>query len=118
MITEPFFTLCGILSVLLWCTNIYFMRLVSQNIGYFASVGLIFLFSGILGIVIFIIQYGFNFSKITQKYMIISSLFILNNIVSSLTTVMSPDGDILLQVTIISYLWVVLLNIFLVLFLN
>lgn len=118
MFSKTFFTLCGLLSVLLWCTNVYFIRLVSENIGYLASVGLIFLFSGILGLTIFLIQHKCKMSKITKKYVIICVIFVINNMSSSLTTVTAPDGDVLLQVTIISYLWVILLNIFLVTFLN
>lgn len=114
MLNEFLFTSCGIIAVLLWCTNVYFIRLVSDNVGYFAGVGLIFLFSGILGLVIYLKQNNWKFSELTREFMIVCGLFIANNISSSLTTVLSPGGDILLQVTIVSYLWVILLNIFLV----
>lgn len=88
--------------------------------GYFSGIGFIFLFSGIIGMIpLFIQKYVCNqedieFTSLTKKSFLIMINFIVNNIASTLTYGLAPKGDVLLQVTVTSYLWVILLNIFLV----
>lgn len=116
--TQIAYTICGILSILIWTTNVYPFRSMMNNFDSFATFAIIFGLGGIVGL----ITYNINLTNKRTQFNYISTivilLFVSSSIFSSLVFGASPIGDVLLQTIIINSLWTVLVNIGLVTFLN
>jgi drug/metabolite transporter (DMT)-like permease len=114
-----FYTLCGVIALLAWTTNIYFLKCTLDIYGNVAGIGLMYLFGGLIGLSIDYISNGYTLNIVINKeYTIASLLLMMNFISSSLSFGLSPANEVLLQVIIVNDLWVIFLNIFLVLILK
>jgi drug/metabolite transporter (DMT)-like permease len=114
-IARSYFTACGIIAIFLWAINIYFLKCTLDIYGYVAGIGFIYLFGGIFGLSIELVRNNFTLTfGIDSKFIFVSSLLLINFICSSLSFGTSPANEVLLQVIIISDLWVILINILLV----
>lgn len=115
-IARSYFTGCGILAILLWALNIYFLKSTLDIYGYVAGIGLIYIFGGLFGLCVEFVRNNFTMPvfSLDKKFMLVSSLLLINFICSSLSFGTSPANEVLLQVIIISDLWVILINILLV----
>lgn len=111
------YTLCGILTILIWCSNNYLFRQLTNNFGTFLGSGLSYILGGMIGYIIYYFTQT-EFTQINKTTCFVSSLFVINMIFCALAFSLPPTGDVLLQCTIINYFWTILSNIFLVLFLN
>lgn len=113
-------TFCGILSLIIWSTNSYALRIVLHHFGYFLGLGMIYLFTGIT-MFAFLFKFTDYFANLTptnkESFQIYSCL-IINNIFAGLAFGMAPQNEALLQITLINYTWVILMNIMLVYILN
>lgn len=119
---KSFYTFMGITAVLIWASNVYLLKSTLDITGSVFGIGLIYLFSAIVGLSCYaILKYDkiknndfSDFTKLNNDTIMIYVLFIINNIFSSLTFATSPQNDVLLQVIIISDLWTILINILLI----
>lgn len=118
------FTCCGMVTVLIWSSNIFMLKETLRIYGYVSGIALIYLFSGVLGMIIFTLRNNLfekiknkdysDFTKVSKTSVLVCVLMIFNNIFSSLSFGTSPKGEVLLQVIIISELWPILVNILLI----
>ncbi len=127
-----FFTACGMVTILMWSSNIYLLKETLDIYGYVAGIGLIYLLSGVFGLLLYIYKTagfekiknknydGFiqSFTPLNKHTLVIYICLIANNIFSSLSFGTSPENEVLLQVIIISDMWTLLINILLILILH
>lgn len=122
MINEKFYTFLGVLTILMWSCNNYPFRSMIANMGSFSGIGVSCGFGGFLGLIIYFVRSKYDrtikFTQINKVSIGIIALFVLNMIFSSLVFGISPVGDILLQTSVINYLWVIIANVLLVVILK
>lgn len=123
-IKKNIFTFLGIFTILIWSSNVYIFKKTLDIYGNVAGIGIMYTISGIFGLLCYF-SHGGKIKKIlngdysqttpiNKKTIMIYSLFISNNIFSSLAFGTSPSNEVLLQVIIICDTWTILTNILLV----
>lgn len=124
-----FYSLIGTIAVLIWSSNSYVFRQMTNNFGTFFGTGLAYVAGGIIGLIAYVCEHmELRDKTITLTPLIMTplnktttmmySLFITNMLFSAMTFSLPPTGDVLLQSIIINFFWTVLTNIFLVTLLN
>lgn len=123
-LTRYMFTCCGMMSVVIWASNVYLLKKTLDIYGYVSGIGLIYLFSGLFGIICYLFKNNIfekikcndfsDFTEINKISAIIYTCLIANNIFSSLSFGTAPENEVLLQIIIISDTWTLLINILLV----
>lgn len=111
---KEYSTLLAMATIVIWSCNSYPFRTMLHNIGTFSGMGWSYLISSIIGYTIHYLQRDTKHTKFNKASAMICAIFVTNMIFSSLMFGTSQVGDVLLQVTIINFLWVVLMNVFLV----
>lgn len=109
-----FYTVCGIVSLVLWSTSTYCFKKTIDAFGIFSGFGIVQLLSGFLGIILYVAINGNTFTKITKESSIVIFLLLINLISNGLIYALPPPGEVLFQCSIIGYMWTILLNILLV----
>lgn len=110
-------TLAGLAAIMLWSTNIAFSKASMQEIGNYQAMFLIYFFSGLvmLGMIAFQMRGQFmkGLRSLGWEYYLGTGIFlILNNTLFFAAIGLATNESALLVVTILNYLWPVLIYVF------
>jgi drug/metabolite transporter (DMT)-like permease len=111
-------TLAGIIAVIIWSSNIAVSKTVMNELGVFSAAFYIYFFSGIINIFILVIVLGrikfLNHLKgLPLRYYLHTGIFfVLNNVLLYTAIGLAKKDEELLIVTLLNYLWPVLIFVF------
>ncbi len=111
-------TLAGIAAVFIWSSNVAVSKTVMDELGAFNSAFYIYFFSGILNFIFLFLYLGkskllSNLKNLPLSYYVYTgSFFVLNNVFLYLAIGLAKKDEELLIVTLLNYLWPVLIFIF------
>jgi drug/metabolite transporter (DMT)-like permease len=107
-------TLAGIFAILVWSTNIAFSKSVMNAIGNYDAMFMIYFFGGIIMFLVLLIRFGKSYfvklKALGLRYYAGTGIFLfLNNTLLFLAIGLATNEKELLIVTIINYLWPMLI---------
>lgn len=111
-------TLAGIAAVFIWSSNVAVSKTVMDKLGAFNSAFYIYFFSGILNFIFLFFYLGKSdfFSRLKNLplsyYLYTGSFFVMNNVFLYLAIGLARKDEELLIVTLLNYLWPVMIFIF------
>lgn len=117
MISQNICSMLGILSLLIWSSNVYLYKKMITDWGYFTGNSIMYIIAGFTGLIIHLI---FIKQRTKLNYTTFPAFLFLNinNISLSLAYGFAKIGSELLQITIITYLWTITTYVLLIYFLK